>query len=121
MKRPNVRKLASMMRLGKKYQLDDIFQEALTRLKDQFPQTHDAYDSISNAFCDWIVTYFEDIVCFGEEMALWSILPITYYIAASDEESIVSHIIIVVNTSSAEYISITDTGEIPPLLSKSPI
>ena len=45
---PNVRQLAGMMRIGKKYQLDYIFEEALERLKAQFPQTIIAYDSFMN-------------------------------------------------------------------------
>ena len=45
---PNVRQLAGMMRIGKKYQLDYIFEEALERLQTQFPQTLDAYDSMND-------------------------------------------------------------------------
>ncbi len=91
---PNVRKLEGMMRIGKKYQLDDIFDESLERLKAQFPQTLDAYDSSMNdalcEFSDWILDSFEDIMRFGEEMALWSILPITYYSSTYYEQSVVS-------------------------------
>lgn len=122
LKWPDVRKLAGMMRLGKKYQLDDIFGEALMRLKVQFPETLDAYDSLtscSNELCEWIAAYFQDIACLGEEMALWSILPITYYIATEHKQSIVSHVSII-HIPSAK-ISLCDTAEIPSCLSKSPI
>ncbi|KJA19709.1 hypothetical protein HYPSUDRAFT_69051 [Hypholoma sublateritium FD-334 SS-4] len=88
---PDVRKLAGMMRLGKKYQLDDIFQEALTRLEDQFPQELDAdhsTDCISDELHSWIESNFEDIACIGEEMALWGILPFTYYLAVSVDANI---------------------------------
>ena len=91
---PEVRKLAGIMRIGKKYELDDIFDEALDRLKAQFPWTIPAYDSfLSNKymdFPDWIRYLFNDIVCLGEEMAIWSILPITYYLGIYYTKSVVS-------------------------------
>ena len=90
---PNVRKIAGMMRIGKKYQLDDIFEEAWERLKAQFPENLEAYDSLMDEgiiFPDWIVTWYNDIISLGEEMALWSILPITYYLAIYYGSSAVS-------------------------------
>ena len=90
---PDVRKLGGMMRIGKKYQLDNIFEEALTRFKTQFPQTVAARDFItarSTKFYEWTKDYFKDITDLGEEMALWSILPIAYYTVASNSKNIVS-------------------------------
>ena len=92
---PDVGKLAGMMRIGKKYQLNNIFEEAMTRLKDQFPPTlasNDSTDFISTQFHEWMDEYFEDIICIGEEMALWSILPAAYYLEVSSYPSIVSPI-----------------------------
>ena len=62
---PNVRQIAGMMRIWKKYQLDDIFEEALERLQTQFPQALSAYDSMNddlNEFSDWILENFEDMI-----------------------------------------------------------
>ncbi len=67
----------------------------MTRLKDQFPQnlsSNNSADLISGDFKNWIKKYFEDIIGIGEEMALWSILPATYYFEASSYKSLVSPI-----------------------------
>ena len=117
-----MRKIAGMMRLGKKYQLDDIFEEALKRLKAQFPATLAARDFVttgSNELPDWVEAHFHDITNLGEEMALWSILPIAYYTAASYEENIVSFEIVVVHRRSAHMGLPCDTADIHSLLSKS--
>ncbi len=94
MRWPEVRKLAGMMRIGKKYQLDDIFEEALERLKARLPWTIAAYDSSLyedySDFPEWIMIFSNDIICLGEEMAIWSILPIAYYLGTYYAQGIVS-------------------------------
>ena len=90
----------------KKYQLDGIFEEAVKRLKAQFPENltiHDSMAVTSGAFFQWIDTYFPQISRLAEEMALWSILPLTYYTAASCDDTIVSRTLILVGASSSEF------------------
>lgn len=86
------------MRIGKKYQLDNIFEEALARFKAQFPQTVAARDFIaarSTKFYEWTKDYFKDITDLGEEMALWSVLPIAYYTVASNSKNMVSVYVVI--------------------------
>ncbi|KJA19711.1 hypothetical protein HYPSUDRAFT_44000 [Hypholoma sublateritium FD-334 SS-4] len=103
LKWPDVGRLAGMMRLGKKYQIDDIFAEALARLRAQFPRTLAARDAMTAGgnmeLCEWISKYFQVITRLGEEMGLWSILPVAYYMAASYEENIPSFILYYRNLS----------------------
>ena len=78
------------MRIGKKYQFDGIFKEAVERLKAPFPKSLGAMTDDRSQFPGWVMADFEDIASLCEEMAIWSILPFTYYLVTCYEGTVVS-------------------------------
>ena len=91
-----------MLRLGKKYQFDRIFAQALARLNKEFPRTLDAYETIftcahpavldegglsgcgdskcAHMAC-WTWSLF-DLTNAMIELGLQATLPIAYYLCA---------------------------------------
>lgn len=72
-----------MVRLGKKYELEELRQEAKRLLKAQFPESLQDLENLlkGEEFSAWLKNDICRILWIAEESKLRSVLPIAYYMA----------------------------------------
>ena len=74
--------VAAMLRLGSKYEFNHLREDALFRLRAEFPTTLETWDELPPEYTyileqDGILF---DIINLAIEQGLWSILPSAYYV-----------------------------------------
>jgi hypothetical protein len=89
--------IAVMVRLGKKYDMEHFLQEAVARLKHEFPRNLSDWDLLSGQSFSKI-TYFGDVVLLdiiilAREAGLQSILPLAYYVFFENDNPMVHHLV----------------------------
>jgi len=76
--------IAVMLRLGKKYDMEHFFDEAVARLQYEFPRNLSDWDKISGQSSSKIVESGDvamlDIIILAREAGLQSVLPLACYL-----------------------------------------
>lgn len=78
--------LAAMLRLGKKYEIDYLRDEALTRLTSEFPRTLKEMQLLppEYSYIKHQKGILYDIINLARETAVYSILPVAFYLCLQD-------------------------------------
>ncbi|KAF8216796.1 hypothetical protein K438DRAFT_1925829 [Mycena galopus ATCC 62051] len=74
--------VGALIRLGRKYEVKDLFASAVARLTAEYPTTLDRYDTVQQAVFSGRITetYADiDVIALANETNLQSVLPSAYY------------------------------------------
>ncbi|CAA7261819.1 unnamed protein product [Cyclocybe aegerita] len=84
-KLPTLTQIMAMLRLGRKYDVDFLYQEALRRLQFEFPSTLAAFNPGQPVYkqFSWQPGALFDVVTLAQEMRIHSILPAALFYCAA--------------------------------------
>lgn len=84
--------VAAMLRIGKKYKLNHLHDEAITRLQSEFPSTLENWEVMSPEYTHIVLQkgILFDIVNLATECGVWSIFPAAYYLCVQDLDPLLS-------------------------------
>ena len=82
-----------MLRIGKKYKLNHLLNEAITRLQSEFPSTLEEWEVMSPEYTHVVFQkgILFDIVNLATECGVRSIFPAAYYLCVQDLVSQFTH------------------------------
>ncbi|KAF8216788.1 hypothetical protein K438DRAFT_1747955 [Mycena galopus ATCC 62051] len=72
--------IGALIRLGRKYDFQDLFHSAVTHLTSEYPATLEEYDAMSDDFktIEWYLGVHFDVISLASENNILSVLPCAY-------------------------------------------